>query len=486
MRSAVVQSSCARQLVVAWLSGRLVPGLGCLFFLEAGVCASREPGCGRRMPGVGPTSSVRASERRLVLVAWERRAGKTLRLLLLLALSTHLWGCRDRRDRPRPSQWSAWGLHEALNTTLGPFECKSRWECPPLHICKDIPGDGQFKRFCLEERRLIVPGGCRDNADCPPDLVCDRGHRGQPGTHCMDVCAAGRACSGDGQCQSHNGGCVATTERDCQKSFGCEQSGRCVLSEGACVVSQESCQKSGGCRQRGLCIAKEGACVTNEEVCQASTKCTHHGLCSMRAGACEATSNEDCERSVECQNNGACVVSHGLCAVGADAGCRLSAQCRKYGKCRGSEGQCVAGTDEDCLASEQCQLTGACSRSGTSCSLRTAEGCAGSLRCRQSGACRLHPNGACVVGEAVDCERSEACKSHGLCALGSRECKAGPTEACRRSTRCETEGLCTLDGGRCKVTSDADCARSQACKEDGRCRADPAFGRCVVNVRARE
>ena len=33
--SAVVQSSCARQVVVAWLSGRLVPGLRCLFFLEA-------------------------------------------------------------------------------------------------------------------------------------------------------------------------------------------------------------------------------------------------------------------------------------------------------------------------------------------------------------------------------------------------------------------------------------------------------------------
>ena len=35
MHSAVVQLSCARQVVVAWLSGSLVPGLGCLFFLGA-------------------------------------------------------------------------------------------------------------------------------------------------------------------------------------------------------------------------------------------------------------------------------------------------------------------------------------------------------------------------------------------------------------------------------------------------------------------
>ena len=33
--SAVVQSSCAREMIAAWLSGWLIPGLGRLFFLGA-------------------------------------------------------------------------------------------------------------------------------------------------------------------------------------------------------------------------------------------------------------------------------------------------------------------------------------------------------------------------------------------------------------------------------------------------------------------
>lgn len=83
-------------------------------------------------------------------------------------------------------------------------------------------------------------------------------------------CRSTSACESEGKCsvaphtlESGGGGCVATSDADCQASIGCKMSGQCWLKTGRtyCFASNDSdCEGSTMCGGYGNCFECNGEC----------------------------------------------------------------------------------------------------------------------------------------------------------------------------------------------------------------------------------
>jgi len=70
-----------------------------------------------------------------------------------------------------------------------------------------------------------------------------------------------KLCSLVGKCTYRDGKCFASSERECQRSFGCRTAGFCSLKEDKCAaVTDADCAGSDMCKQSKKCTAVDGRC----------------------------------------------------------------------------------------------------------------------------------------------------------------------------------------------------------------------------------
>ena len=287
------------------------------------------------------------------------------RALVLLLLCCPMWVCENSRGSYEQPGCRA---RIVFHSKVGPFACDSFKDCPKGLECRDLPGDGQHKRFCLDY------GGeheqCRDNADCP----------------------AGRICGVSVWSIEGYGGCV----RPCETKSACKERGECNGNDGKCVaVSSTECRRSGGCKGHGRCTVKDGACVVTAEDCLKSEGCKWQGRCTVLNSACKAVTDADCQPSMGCKQGGVCVAKDGGCIIGAGPGCRASESCRTNGLCEAVDGQCAVVSNADCAASYLCKRDGTCSKGKYYCKAGSDLDCLASTICRENNKC-LAVEGRCV------------------------------------------------------------------------------------------
>ena len=127
---------------------------------------------------------------------------------------------------------------------------------------------------------------CRASADCRDEKLC--GITGQP----------------DGRCVT------------CDKSWTCNEFGRCRWDDGACVATDaDQCWRSPACAEYGRCGYKDGACIAiADEDCKKAGQCSGHGLCTLRGDACIAATDADCAGNFFCKGMGrSCKAVDGKC-----------------------------------------------------------------------------------------------------------------------------------------------------------------------------
>lgn len=177
------------------------------------------------------------------------------------------------------------------------------------------------------------------------------------------------------------------------------------------------------------------------------------------------------------------VRSADLRADAADERCR--APCAMLGQCAYDEasGRCLARREEDCQRSDACKTSGLCHHSKGACVGLSADDCEASSRCEEAGLCAYTglPARPCRAGTDAHCQASTACRRHGRCSERGGSCVLATDADCARSERCLREGAChrVAEGQSptCRATSDADCAKSTACTKEQRCRAVEGFCR---------
>jgi len=186
--------------------------------------------------------------------------------------------------------------------------------------------------------------------------------------------------------------------RGCRTSTECEEKGWCAghLPSECYEATAESCGKYFYCRYEGLCRLSDGICVVADESdCNNSTVCKESGQCSLGVGRCIATSDSQCRASRNCSNFGLCTRLDEICVAGDSTDCRQSRICKLYGRCHAVDGGCFALSTADCDSG-----------------------------CKTTGRCHWE-KGTCVAKSDTDCIESQWCKSFHKCAVLDGECEFG-------------------------------------------------------------
>ncbi|MGB0646954.1 MAG: formylglycine-generating enzyme family protein, partial [Bradymonadia bacterium] len=116
-----------------------------------------------------------------------------------------------------------------------------------------------------------------------------------------------------------------------------------VEQAGALRGEGEACGKPSDCNAGLTC--NDLICVDPKAVrdrqCARSPGCTEEGKCAFAAGACRATMDEHCEQSVYCKDQGACAAHDGICLPASAKHCEASRLCVKEERCFLRSKRCV-------------------------------------------------------------------------------------------------------------------------------------------------
>ena len=104
-------------------------------------------------------------------------------------------------------------------------------------------------------------------------------------------CSLSQACLHAGLCSTDKQErCFAETEIDCRQSTLCQESGNCVPVKGECThISEGYCKQSVGCQKLGNCginRAKQRCFADKDQDCQNSKACQVSGRCVLKEGMC--------------------------------------------------------------------------------------------------------------------------------------------------------------------------------------------------------
>ncbi len=208
----------------------------------------------------------------------------------------------------------------------------------------------------------------------------------------------------------------------------------------------------------------------SEAACAAGPEATLYGRAAFANGTCIARDDATCRAStVTCAYFGQCAFSPTAPATTCQARTDRDFQASRDPTC--TAGTCIAATDADCAAAAICREEGRCTARNNIC-VGSPATCKDSTLCRTLGWCALQPNGQCRPASPTDCQASARCQSFGDCGLRGDTCTA-----CNRSDACRTDGLCAAVAGICRATDTSHCRPSEACRTSGRCRA--LHGACV-------
>lgn len=264
-------------------------------------------------------------------------------------------------------------------------------------------------------------------------------------------------CSTGGRCSAVDGECRAKTETDCAFTEACVLWGHCSAVDGSCVSARdEDCAASRACRVLGRCHALGGACRSADHLALPEEEyavMTGEGVpTTLRSGSEIRDEIQRCRGLHECNADGRCDVS--------------------------ATGECVVGSDEDCRSASACTARGACRRWTDNQSAECSASCADTTFCKQHGRCTPMTAGLCGSGQARDCERSEACRLDGRCALIDGVCQA-TAEICAKWDGCSFDGRCSVVAGECRLTQGS-CGQTIPCAKLGACSASTEFEGCGV------
>ena len=334
------------------------------------------------------------------------------------------------------------------------LDCTRTEECSRYGRCREQNG-----RCVVDEK------ACKMSPRCKADGLCDFDSRSYSCVgHTDAFCREQRACKEEGRCvaadeeSDFDDGCQAMLDRDCAASRACKERGACHVWAGRCVTKEEipyECKDGkvlidGACRRPAGYNCKRGKECKDFKQCEGTRQllCTADGVCSkQKYTLCEAARGSDCV--------GALVCTDSYDEPGGTPGCSSrETKCERPGDCKVMEGgwsstaHCsdLESVSRGCVPASACELTDGWCRRQPDCA---TEGHCGLAVSGTKGGDWLH----CRATREEHCQRSEACKVRGDCALVlvSVLYACGPTrqEHCQNSELCETEGRCTFDGAGC-------------------------------------
>lgn len=218
---------------------------------------------------------------------------------------------------------------ECVYGCLPPEPCEGDADCPNDTYCGTIPGDKSANGpQCLQ--------GCRDDASCPPGMLCDGGN-------CVPRCG---------------------TDSDCNTDYEACRESRCIYVGWSCFDDGDCPSDLGYCRN-GKCIP-DARCSDDGDCNGEESKCAN-GFCTdfdsedpydKEEIEPEAASDLGCESCAEC------CTSEFLCAPcpcteHADCPCGV---CADNGKCKEEcasnadciDGYCLKGECVECIQDQHC------------------------------------------------------------------------------------------------------------------------------------
>jgi hypothetical protein len=368
--------------------------------------------------------------------------------------------------------------------------------------------------------RSVLLDPCTVNEDCASSN-CELSLAG--GQRCCAVaCAAGTACSSDGQrCVECEPSLAANCGNGCNSdTFTCNplrpvgntcgagqqcSTGQCLIDntnlsrccEANCAAQGKVCDTGGACvcppnqiEVNGLCLNAQGQACSDNASCSTGAcslvvgggrkccarACNANELCAADGSACidqRGAVGASCTTGAECQN-GNCV--NNVCCAGACGACQ---------RCQQATGLCQSDTSASCTLASG--AAGACTPGG--CvdpgvgpgQLCGARPCQDGLVCTASGVCCNSPcNGAC---ESACSPGSGACNTPatdarcGATACAAAQCQSSQALQANRSCigpgQCSTADQCSAPVG----TSGGGCTQTNG--EPGQCaggRCDPVLG----------
>ena len=354
--------------------------------------------------------------------------------------------------------------------------------------------------------------------DEPTTTTCDDGDACTEDDHCDGgACVGGKpkVCNDDNECTDDScepaSGCVFTNNTaTCDDGDACTEGDVCA--DGACQPGVDAC---GECEVDGDCADKEdgdkcngtfkcdaGTCVLDESTIP---DCADPGICKVSAcnpdtGMCEVseapegtlcddgdacTSGDSCQGGaclpadpVSCDDGDACTVDACNSETGTCTHEALPLECADddlctVESCDPATGDCVSTpTGLDCEDGNECTL-GACDPATGACvQVNSEEACDDGSACTTGDVCK---DGACVPGEAADCDDDDVCTDDS-CDAATGECAhANNTADCDDGDACTSDDAC--DAGVCAAGTPKDCDDGEACTDDS---CDPADGTCKL------
>lgn len=348
--------------------------------------------------------------------------------------------------------------------------CEEEGKCEKRTV---FSGDSRYRCYAASDEKCRQSEACAEEGRChyEPAVETD-----ECVALTVEDCMQSTGCREHGTCTPRRGVCVRTPV-GCTRTLRCRSRGEChlVRENGSLVCGRSNsvpedafCRDA--CRKNGACTRRDNRCVaTTEKDCQVSRGCQRRGECVLHegTGTCVVSSDEDCmgESSREGHPAADVKVPDGHYCVPSKHPCREREVCEIRGWCALYKGLCRPGRDVHCRQSLNCELLGRCTLQNRLCRPTEPEDCAESLACRTAGSCSYRDEVGCYVADASDCRGSYGCRSFG-------RCEARQPDNCR-PPHCER--YCAAPGER----PFAPCAETEVCPREGRCvlGAEPSAGR---------
>ena len=375
-----------------------------------------------------------------------------------------------------------------------------------------IPNDGLHDGICSDESAAAV---CASGACNPITDTCARPN----GTNCSSASTCVyNVCGSNEQCGIAEGdaSCTPETQAVCQ-------TGRCSLTAGRCIVTEQGCAADVDCGETRYCDPAALRCVTKRAAGAALPMDALHGgscnasianaVCQTRAcnavtKTCAAANGTSCAGAAECRsnfcgNNERCGLAVGESGCSPDSGVNdcQSAFCAPSGVCAPPQG---CDVDSDCQEGTYCNhaahVCAAKLESGEdlpsdglhepTCTAELAAAvCVGGVCNAATKTCASVAGAPCTAVEqcAADiCDDNAMCgyaSGHGPCSAGA-QCQSGQCDSatskcvasesgCTTDADCPAEAHCDLS----KYTCAADLADGVSLPS-----ASPSGGRCTSAI----
>ena len=376
--------------------------------------------------------------------------------------------------------------------------------CPRGFYCGDIKTDAGNKSLCMPIQGQCPQQACKEDKDCPIQLVCSAGQCVAPrAAQLCAPCQTNKDCGDNSLCRHTSAGRYCTqpcnNTYSCPYGFQCEQIVpgsplQCVPTDGVCSLP---CQKESDCPTGSGLTCVSSRCVPNKGV-EEGGSCTEGG-CKDNLQCVDTLEGKRCLRPCHispgrvggaCVGEKTCTEADSICLPVRGlrrkycfASCASQADCPYGGSCR--QGVCVCSQDNECSTGASCDRS-----SGASTGLCIPD--KDIVSCPAQMTCSGHVQGHFCVPDTKPGTRQQGqgCDAFSGC-LGTLQCtqwrnhSATCAQTCGRDQDCSLGGRCTE--GVCTCSLDSECPTGRSCHRfflygqrlRGLCRLSSYRGACI-------